>query len=41
MSGCHLHFEVHLKNGSIYGPDNVDPSDVARRERLPADSRPA
>ncbi|MGE0341469.1 MAG: peptidoglycan DD-metalloendopeptidase family protein [Porticoccaceae bacterium] len=26
VSGCHLHFEVHLKNGSIYGPDNVDPS---------------
>jgi len=25
-TGCHLHFEVHLKNGSIYGPDNVDPS---------------
>lgn len=25
--GCHLHFEVHLENGSIYGPDNVDPSD--------------
>lgn len=25
-SGCHLHFEVHLQNGSIYGPDNVDPS---------------
>src|SRR3546814_10508747 len=25
-SGCHLHFEVHLKNGSIYGPDNVYPS---------------
>jgi hypothetical protein len=25
-SGCHLHFEVHLENGSIYGPDNVDPS---------------
>ena len=22
----HLHFEVHLENGSIYGPDNVDPS---------------
>ena len=20
------HFEVHLENGSIYGPDNVDPS---------------
>jgi murein DD-endopeptidase MepM/ murein hydrolase activator NlpD/endonuclease/exonuclease/phosphatase family metal-dependent hydrolase len=26
VSGCHLHFEVHLKNGAIYGPDNVDPS---------------
>lgn len=26
VSGCHLHFEVHLKNGSIYGSDNVDPS---------------
>nr|WP_242680113.1 peptidoglycan DD-metalloendopeptidase family protein [Nocardioides sp. IC4_145] len=26
VSGCHLHFEVHLTNGSIYGPDNVDPS---------------
>ena len=25
-TGCHLHFEVHLRNGSIYGPDNVDPS---------------
>ncbi|GAB2863327.1 peptidoglycan DD-metalloendopeptidase family protein [Nocardioides pacificus] len=25
-SGCHLHLEVHLKNGSIYGADNVDPS---------------
>lgn len=25
-SGCHLHFEVHLHNGDIYGPDNVDPS---------------
>lgn len=24
--GCHLHFEVHLKNGSIYGPDNTNPS---------------
>lgn len=24
--GCHLHFEVHLENGSIYGSDNVDPS---------------
>jgi hypothetical protein len=26
VSGCHLHFEVHLQNGPIYGPDNVDPS---------------
>jgi len=39
--GCHLHFEVHLNNGSIYGPDNVDPSqwlaDHARREsEIPA-----
>jgi len=25
-TGCHLHFEVHLRNGSIYSPDNVDPS---------------
>ena len=25
-TGCHLHFEVHEKNGSIYGPDNVNPS---------------
>jgi murein DD-endopeptidase MepM/ murein hydrolase activator NlpD len=25
-TGCHLHFEVHLHNGTIYGPDNVDPS---------------
>jgi len=25
-TGCHLHFEVHLHNGSIYGLDNVDPS---------------
>jgi murein DD-endopeptidase MepM/ murein hydrolase activator NlpD len=25
-TGCHLHFEVHLHNGSIYGPDNIDPS---------------
>jgi murein DD-endopeptidase MepM/ murein hydrolase activator NlpD len=25
-TGCHLHFEVHLRNGSVYGPDNVDPS---------------
>jgi peptidase M23-like protein len=24
--GCHLHFEVHERGGSIYGPDNVDPS---------------
>jgi hypothetical protein len=25
-SGCHLHFEVHLEGGSIYGPDNTDPT---------------
>ena len=25
-AGCHLHFEVHLKNGSIYGSDNTNPS---------------
>lgn len=25
-TGCHLHFEVHTKNGSIYGPDNVNPT---------------
>jgi hypothetical protein len=25
-SGCHLHLEVHEKNGSIYGPDNVNPT---------------
>lgn len=23
--GCHLHLELHLRNGSIYGPDNTDP----------------
>ncbi len=25
-TGCHLHFEVHKRGGSIYGSDNVDPS---------------
>lgn len=25
-TGCHLHFEVHLRGGGIYGTDNVDPS---------------
>jgi endonuclease/exonuclease/phosphatase family metal-dependent hydrolase len=25
-TGCHLHFEVHLENGPIYGPDNTNPS---------------
>ena len=25
-TGCHLHFEVHLRNGGIYGADNTDPS---------------
>ena len=26
VTGCHLHFEVHTRNGTIYGADNVDPS---------------
>lgn len=26
VTGCHLHFEVHLRNGGIYGPDNTDPT---------------
>lgn len=25
-TGCHLHFEVHLRNGRIYGSDQTDPS---------------
>lgn len=25
-TGCHLHFEVHSRGGSIYGSDNLDPS---------------
>lgn len=25
-TGCHLHFEVHLRNGPIYGADNTDPT---------------
>ncbi|MCM0621930.1 M23 family metallopeptidase [Nocardioides bruguierae] len=25
-TGCHLHFEVHLRDGGIYDADNVDPS---------------
>lgn len=25
-TGCHLHFEVHTRGGSIYGSDNVDPT---------------
>lgn len=24
--GCHLHFEVHLNGGDIYGSDNTDPT---------------
>lgn len=35
--GCHLHFEVHLNNGPIYGPDNVDPTRwLAAHARNPA-----
>ena len=30
-TGCHLHFEVHEKGGSIYGPDNVNPSTWLRQ----------
>lgn len=26
VTGCHLHFEVHTAGGTIYGPDNVDPT---------------
>ncbi len=25
-TGCHLHFEVHLQGGDMYGPDNTDPT---------------
>lgn len=25
-TGCHLHLEVHTAGGTIYGPDNVDPT---------------
>jgi hypothetical protein len=34
-TGCHLHFEVHEKGGSIYGADNVDPSVWLRRHLSP------
>jgi murein DD-endopeptidase MepM/ murein hydrolase activator NlpD len=34
-TGCHLHFEVHLYNGSIYGPDNVDPSQWLAQNAAP------
>lgn len=42
--GCHLHLEVHLRNGSIYGPDNVDPStwladNVGKKTTDPAGAR--
>ncbi|MDN5899213.1 MAG: peptidoglycan DD-metalloendopeptidase family protein [Brachybacterium sp.] len=36
--GCHLHFEVHERNGSIYGPDNVNPSDWLAENAGPAKS---
>lgn len=35
-TGCHLHFEVHLHDGSIYGPDNVDPSQWLAQNASPA-----
>jgi len=38
-TGCHLHFEVHLHNGSIYGPDNTNPTPwLAAHARRPAGS---
>jgi murein DD-endopeptidase MepM/ murein hydrolase activator NlpD len=37
-TGCHLHFEVHLHNGSIYGPDNVDPSQWLAQNASPANA---
>ena len=38
--GCHLHVEVHLENGSIYGPDNVNPSDwLAQHAQRPSGRR--
>jgi murein DD-endopeptidase MepM/ murein hydrolase activator NlpD len=38
-TGCHLHFEVHMHNGSIYGPDNVDPTPWLAQNAAPgADS---
>src|SRR4051794_27353219 len=36
-TGCHLHFEVHLHNGSLYGPDNIDPSQWLRQNANAAD----
>jgi hypothetical protein len=40
--GCHLHFEVHLENGSIYGADNVDPSTwLAQHATRPGPGRKA
>lgn len=38
--GCHLHFEVHIQNGPIYGPDNVDPSTWLAAHARPAPSHP-
>lgn len=37
-TGCHLHFEVHLHNGSIYGPDNIDPSQWLAQNANTADA---
>jgi murein DD-endopeptidase MepM/ murein hydrolase activator NlpD len=40
-TGCHLHFEVHLHNGSIYGPDNTDPTPWLAQHIHPQTPRPA
>ena len=38
-TGCHLHFEVHPR-GTIYGPDNTNPTTWLRRPRRPPPARP-
>lgn len=34
-TGCHLHFEVHLDGGPLYGGDNTDPSAWLARHTSP------
>ncbi len=42
-SGCHLHLELHLRNGSIYAADNTDPMPwiSAQLGQAPVGTRPA